>query len=192
MDWAHVLVIVQRQTDGCSLSRKDGAVVWQSFGQLAAGCLTILEMAVDDCCCPHSLIHFGAISVYIIMWWGCHTPFAVCLTSYWLNYWTVFENWPSLYFLTPIYLGIRFISWEQLMASWNNVLAPTMCQAIIWRNSLPIYTFEDSKYWFSSLLSPTRFDFMDIYESNDLGVNTVMYSKQSTLVFCCYDWYVQQ
>ena len=31
MDWAHVLVIVQCQTDGCSLSCKDGAVVWQSF-----------------------------------------------------------------------------------------------------------------------------------------------------------------
>ena len=26
-------------------------------GQLAAGCLTILEMAVDDRRCPHSLIH---------------------------------------------------------------------------------------------------------------------------------------
>ena len=63
MDWAHVLVIVQCQTDGCSLSCKDGAVVWQSFGQVAAGCLTILEMAVDDRRCPHSLIHFGAISV---------------------------------------------------------------------------------------------------------------------------------
>ena len=48
MDWAHVLVIVHCQTDGCSLSCKDGAVVWQSFGQLAAGCLKILEMAVDD------------------------------------------------------------------------------------------------------------------------------------------------
>ena len=66
MDWAHVLVIVQCQTDGCSLSCKDGAVVWQSFGQLAAGCLTILEMAVDDRRCPHSLVHFGAISVDFI------------------------------------------------------------------------------------------------------------------------------
>ena len=34
MDWVHVLVIVQCQTYGCSLSCKDGAVVWQSFGQL--------------------------------------------------------------------------------------------------------------------------------------------------------------
>ena len=41
---------------GCSLSSKDGAVVWQSFGQLEAGCLTILEMAIDDCCRPHSFI----------------------------------------------------------------------------------------------------------------------------------------
>ena len=28
VDWAHVLVIVQCQSDGCSLSSKDGAVVW--------------------------------------------------------------------------------------------------------------------------------------------------------------------
>ena len=62
VDRVHVLVIVQRQTDGCSLSCKDGAVVWQSFGQLAAGCLTILEMAVDDRRCPHFLVHFGAIN----------------------------------------------------------------------------------------------------------------------------------
>ena len=48
VDWAHVLVIVQCQSDGCSLSHKDGTVVWQSFGQVAAGCLTILEMAVDN------------------------------------------------------------------------------------------------------------------------------------------------
>ena len=44
-------------SDGCSLSCKDGAIVWQSFGKLAAGCLTILEMAVDDHRCPHSLFH---------------------------------------------------------------------------------------------------------------------------------------
>ena len=37
-------------------------------GQVAAGCLTILEMAVDDCHCPHSLIHFGVINVDIAMW----------------------------------------------------------------------------------------------------------------------------
>ena len=71
MDWAHVLVIVQHQTDAYSLSCKDGAVVWQSFGQLAARCLTILEMAIDDRCCPHSLIHFGAISLDFIMWSLC-------------------------------------------------------------------------------------------------------------------------
>ena len=46
MDWAHVLVIIQCQTDGSSLSCKDDAVVWQSFGQLVVGCLTILEIAV--------------------------------------------------------------------------------------------------------------------------------------------------
>ena len=73
MDWAHVLVIVQCQTDGCSLSCKDGAIVKQTFGQLGAGCLTILEMAVDDRRCPHSLVHFGAISVDFIMWSLCFT-----------------------------------------------------------------------------------------------------------------------
>ena len=71
MNWTHVSVIVQCQSDGCSLSSKDGAIVWQSFGQLAAGCLTILEMAVDDRHCPHSLIHFGAICVNFIMWSLC-------------------------------------------------------------------------------------------------------------------------
>ena len=44
MDWAHVLIMVQCQSDGA----KDGAVVWQSFGQMAAGCPTILEMAIGD------------------------------------------------------------------------------------------------------------------------------------------------
>ena len=67
VNWTHVLAIVQCQGDGCSLSTKYGAVVWQSFGQLAAG-LTIQEMAVDDCRCPHSLVNFGAISIDLIMW----------------------------------------------------------------------------------------------------------------------------
>ena len=73
MDCDHVLVIIQCQTDGCSLGCKDGAVVWQSFGQLAVGCLTILEMAVDDRRCPYSLVHFGAISIDFIMWSLCFT-----------------------------------------------------------------------------------------------------------------------
>ena len=51
VDWAHVLVIVQCQCDGCSLSSKDGAVVWQSFGQVAAGldwiCLTMTQVLQD-------------------------------------------------------------------------------------------------------------------------------------------------
>ena len=71
MDWAHVLVIVQCQTDGGSLSCKDSAVVWQSFGQLAAGCLTMLEMVLADRSCPHSLVYFGTISVDFIMWSLC-------------------------------------------------------------------------------------------------------------------------
>ena len=73
MNWTHVSVKVQCQSDACSLTSKDGAVVWQSFGQLAAGCLTILEMAVDDRRCPHSIVHFGAISVNFIMWSLCFT-----------------------------------------------------------------------------------------------------------------------
>ena len=77
------------------------------------------------------------------------------------------------------------------MASWNNVLAPTMCKAIIWSNVLSIYNFESSKYWFiSSLLSPAGYK--DIVEPGNLGANTVMYFKQSTLVLCCIDWYVIQ
>ena len=34
MNWTHVSVIVQCQNDGCSLTSKDGAVVWQSFGSV--------------------------------------------------------------------------------------------------------------------------------------------------------------
>ena len=48
----HVPVIVQCQIDGCSINSKDGAVVWQSFRAMAVGCLTILEMEVDDCSWP--------------------------------------------------------------------------------------------------------------------------------------------
>ena len=68
VNWTHVLVIVLCQGDGCSLSSKDGAVVWQSFGQLVAGCLAVLEVAIDDCCCLYSLIHFRAISIDFIVW----------------------------------------------------------------------------------------------------------------------------
>ena len=45
-------MIVQCQGDGSSLSSKDGAVIWESFWQLAASHLTILETAVNNCCCP--------------------------------------------------------------------------------------------------------------------------------------------
>ena len=33
----------------------------------------LMEMAVDDCRCPHSLVYFGAISVDFIMWSLCFT-----------------------------------------------------------------------------------------------------------------------
>ena len=75
MNWTHVQAIIQCQSDGCSLSCKDCAVVWQAFGQLAAGCLTILEVAVDVRRFPHSLIHFGAISINFFMWVLCFTIF---------------------------------------------------------------------------------------------------------------------
>ena len=90
MDWAHVLVIVQCRTDGCSLSCKDGALVWQSFGQVVAGYLTILEMAVDDRRSPHSLINFGAIDVDFITW--------------------------SLRFMILIELSPGFLSWDHTFA----------------------------------------------------------------------------
>ena len=64
----HVPIIVQCQCDCCCLSSKDGTVIWESFGQLAASRLTILEMAVDDCWCPHSLVNLRSVSVDFIMW----------------------------------------------------------------------------------------------------------------------------
>ena len=64
----HVSIIVQCQCDCCCLSSKDGTVIWESFGQLAASRLTILEMAVYDRCCPHSLVNLRSVSVDFIMW----------------------------------------------------------------------------------------------------------------------------
>ena len=61
-------IVVQCQGDGCCLSSKDGTVIWESFGQLAVSHLTILEMAVDDRCCPHSLVNLRSVSVDFIMW----------------------------------------------------------------------------------------------------------------------------
>ena len=63
----HVPIVVQCQGDGCCLSGKDGTVIWESFGQLAASRLTILEMAVDDRYCPHSLVNLRSVSVDFIM-----------------------------------------------------------------------------------------------------------------------------
>ena len=62
-----VRIIVQCQDDGRSLSSKDGAVIWESFGQLVASRLAILKVTVDDRCCPHSLISDRSISVDFIM-----------------------------------------------------------------------------------------------------------------------------
>ena len=64
----HVPITVQCQCDGCCLSSKDGTAIWESFGQLAASRLTIFEMVVDDCCCPHSLVNLRSVSVNFTMW----------------------------------------------------------------------------------------------------------------------------
>ena len=64
----HVPIVVQCQGDGCCLSSKDGIVIWESLGQLVESRLTILEMAVDDRCCPHSLVNLRSVSVDFIMW----------------------------------------------------------------------------------------------------------------------------
>ena len=64
----HVSIIVRCRCDCCCLSSKDGTVTWESFGQLAASRLTILEMAVDDRCCPHSLVNLRSVSVDFVMW----------------------------------------------------------------------------------------------------------------------------
>ena len=64
----HVSIIIQCRCDCCCLSSKYGTVIWESFGQLAASRLTILEMAVDDRCCPHTLVNLRSVSVDFIMW----------------------------------------------------------------------------------------------------------------------------
>ena len=64
----HVPIIDQCQSDGCTSSSKDGAVIWEFFGQLAASCLTLWEMVVDDHCCPNSLIYIGSVCVGFTMW----------------------------------------------------------------------------------------------------------------------------
>ena len=38
------------------------------FWKLAASRLTVLEMAVDDRCCPHSLVNLRSVSVDFIVW----------------------------------------------------------------------------------------------------------------------------
>ena len=51
----HVPKIVYWHGDDCLLGSKDGTVIWESFGQLPATGPTIMKMAVDNHCCPHSL-----------------------------------------------------------------------------------------------------------------------------------------
>ena len=76
----HVPIIVQCQCDCGCLSSKDGTctVIWESFGQLAASRLTILQMVVDDRCCPHSLLNLRSVSVDTIMWYLYIAILSVC------------------------------------------------------------------------------------------------------------------
>ena len=69
----HMPIIVKCQGNGCSLSSKDGAVIRESLGQLVAGRLTILEMAIDDRCRPNPLVNLRSISISVdfIMWSLC-------------------------------------------------------------------------------------------------------------------------
>ena len=113
MNWAHVLVIVQCQSDGCNLSSKDGAVVWQSFGWVLAGCLTILEMVVDECSCPHPHSFWSR---------QCRLPSCDPLvTRYSLNL-----AWSSslviIHLLTPSrrLMSLRIV----IMRSWGNLGCP--------------------------------------------------------------------
>ena len=64
----HMPMIVHNQTDGCSLSSKDGAVIKECFGQLVVNHLAIPEIAVDDCCCPYSFGNLWSVGVDFIMW----------------------------------------------------------------------------------------------------------------------------
>ena len=108
-NWTHAPVVVQCQTDGCSLSSKDGAVVWQSFAQLAAGCLTFLEMAVDDCRCPHILVHFGVISGVNFIVWSLYFTIVIELSLGFL-----FGEYTCAHPLNDVFLGTLFVrSW------WN-------------------------------------------------------------------------
>ena len=71
----YVPIIVQYQGNGCSLSNKDGAVIRESLGQLAACRLTILKMAVDDHCRPHPLTLMAAegmliLHLSLLRWYG--------------------------------------------------------------------------------------------------------------------------
>ena len=45
------------------LAADSAAAVWKSFGQVATSRLTILELAVYDCCYPHSLVDIGCNGV---------------------------------------------------------------------------------------------------------------------------------
>ena len=54
--------IVQCQSDGCSLSSKDGAAVWQSFGQEAAGCFTLWKWRLITAAAP--ILPYTAIMLW--------------------------------------------------------------------------------------------------------------------------------
>ena len=70
MNWTHVSVIVQGQSDGCSVSSKDGAIVWQSLDSWQQAVSPSRKWWLMAAAAP-TLIHFGAICVNFIMWSLC-------------------------------------------------------------------------------------------------------------------------
>ena len=64
----YVLIIVQCQGNGRCHSSKDRTVIWESFGQLAASPLIILDWwLMSECWCP-LLLDLRSVSVDIIIW----------------------------------------------------------------------------------------------------------------------------
>ena len=54
--------------DHCSFNRKNCVVIQESLGKAAASYLTILEVAVDEHYCTHSLVYLWSVCIDFIMW----------------------------------------------------------------------------------------------------------------------------
>ena len=127
INWTHVSVIIQCQNDDCSLSCKDGAVFWQYFGQLVAGCLTFLEMAFDDHCSPHFLVHFGAITVNEFS----DSNAWIALTDVPSNefHWPLYTDWRLGWYRTlTMPVSIHSCEWLPVIIDWYSTLCHTKCK----------------------------------------------------------------